>query len=540
MTWIKSAIDEYFRTALKERVSYAHFLKHMKPDIIGHSTSETNFNELDSVLYNNYKAKLDNEVPKTALRRFTTKRFWTKIRLECFDDEYKSDKDQLAQQYKKDSLALMGQARQQTTGDLSNTLLGSKDDRKHKNRATESTHHHNNSQNNKDERISSSNNEVNDESNNDDPFRDRTPFEHARSSIFKYRLEADHISDIHKQDLLYYGIIDLTRSTASKFRDHISEECVDALISLVNKQHKEREDRPDDVKEFVASVTSSVNNLSGYRTAIKEAKQELRQTKDYESKWKKGIIRLMKHFRDTFNKDGSSLLYRRQGEMNYTSKFLTPIIGELFKHVEDIEWQWGDMAHDVLKEEEQAIMKDDEPRLKGSMPDGFFKLRDYGLIMALMEVSGPPNTKDHAHFVGDKVKLAKLLKRLLKKVRQTLKREGDHSLYQEIKLYGLQFYNHKLYVYSLGEPAHGLYVFREELHFDLACEIGFLANFVPRCLRNLIKVQVLLSQSAESIKAYINSDSMGNSSDSSSDSRDSIYISPRKKSKTTKNPRKQS
>ncbi|ORZ02304.1 hypothetical protein BCR43DRAFT_509489 [Syncephalastrum racemosum] len=138
-------------------------------------------------------------------------------------------------------------------------------------------------------------------------------------------------------------------------------------------------------------------------------------------------------------------------------------------------------------------MKDNERRLKGAMPDGFLKLQAYNLIMALMEVSWPSNAKDHAHF---------------------LKQEGDHELYQEIKLYGLQFYDNKLHLYSLCQPAHGLYVYEEELNIDL--EVGFLANFVPRICRKLAIMQTLLAQCAESIKAYINSDSMGNSSECSS------------------------
>ncbi|KAI7880507.1 hypothetical protein K492DRAFT_195080 [Lichtheimia hyalospora FSU 10163] len=116
--------------------------------------------------------------------------------------------------------------------------------------------------------------------------------------------------------------------------------------------------------------------------------------------------------------------------------------------------------------------------------------------MTLIETSGPPNTKDNKHFVNDKIKIAKLLKKLLKNIRGQLKLQDDHDIYQCIKLYGLQYYNHKLYAYSLSQPEHGVYVFQEELRFDLACHIGLLSNFAPRCLRNLYKVQSMILESA--------------------------------------------
>lgn len=61
------------------------------------------------------------------------------------------------------------------------------------------------------------------------------------------------------------------------------------------------------------------------------------------------------------------------------------------------------MAYNVMKEEGVMAMKDEERRIKGLMPDGVFSLKKYGVIMTLIEISGPPNSKDNNHFVGDKV-----------------------------------------------------------------------------------------------------------------------------------------
>lgn len=56
-----------------------------------------------------------------------------------------------------------------------------------------------------------------------------------------------------------------------------------------------------------------------------------------------------------------------------------------------------------------------------------------------MEVTGPPHLSDHAHFVGDRIKLAKNLKSMLKSIRRQ-SRTGDSELYTCIKLYGIQTY----------------------------------------------------------------------------------------------------
>lgn len=61
--------------------------------------------------------------------------------------------------------------------------------------------------------------------------------------------------------LLYYGIIDLTPSSASNFKNHISKEGVDAIISLVKDQQKRKAQYPEDVKRFVATIMNSAASI---------------------------------------------------------------------------------------------------------------------------------------------------------------------------------------------------------------------------------------------------------------------------------------
>ncbi|CDH56172.1 predicted protein [Lichtheimia corymbifera JMRC:FSU:9682] len=535
-SWIDCSLNDYFETVPMERVSYTQFISSTRERIVSHCTSETDFEDLDSVLYKRFKEKLSDHAPRSASRRFAAKKIWNAIKTSCLQEQYQLEKAQLAQHLKNDYLTLLTETREVVTDDMgdyinehggsssSNSIgnnsssIGNKRKASSKGKGKQKARH---------SIHQSSNVDVD----NEDPFNDHTPSERARTSILKYRAGAQHVSEIHKQDLLYYGIVDLTPSSTSKFRDHMAEEYIHEIISLARGCHTRKSTLPNDVKDYAATIMDTVVDLPSYRIAIKESKQALKEANDGDSKWKRSVIRLMKHYRDTFSKDGTALLYAQQSEMNYACKFVSPILVELFKDIEDIDWEWGDHGYDVLKAEEELALKDDERRIKGSMPDGVFSLKDFGLLIALLEVSGPPNIKDNKHFVGDKIKLAKLLKKLLKNVRQQLKRQGDHQLYQRIKLYGLQFYEHKLYVYSLCQPDHGVYVFQQELCFHLACRVGFLPNFAPRYMRNLYKVKMLLLESRRSIEDYLNSDYMENSSDESCDSRDSVYISPRKKSR---------
>ncbi|KAI9490477.1 hypothetical protein BDB00DRAFT_550916 [Zychaea mexicana] len=102
-------------------------------------------------------------------------------------------------------------------------------------------------------------------------------------------------------------------------------------------------------------------------------------------------------------------MLKNQSEMNYISTFLAPTIKKLFKGYDNIEFMWSDTALAASKEEEYAAQTDDDTRSKGRIPDGVFTLKDYYMDFSLVEISGPPNTNNHQHHIGDRNKLAKTL-----------------------------------------------------------------------------------------------------------------------------------
>ena len=63
---------------------------------------------------------------------------------------------------------------------------------------------------------------------------------------------------------------------------------------------------------------------------------------------------------------------------------------------------------------------------------------DLGLEFSTLEVSGPPSSLDHTHYVGDKNKTAKMLKIILNFI--FTKYQGDFEKFRKIKVYGVQIY----------------------------------------------------------------------------------------------------
>lgn len=89
----------------------------------------------------------------------------------------------------------------------------------------------------------------------------------------------------------------------------------------------------------------------------------------------------------------------------------------------------------AAKEEEQRAQKENERHC----PDAICSLTRLGLQLLLVEVSGPPATNDHSHFAGNRLKLAKNLKSMLKRIHRKVP-AGSDDILCDIKLYGIQFY----------------------------------------------------------------------------------------------------
>ncbi|ORE08111.1 hypothetical protein BCV72DRAFT_240710 [Rhizopus microsporus var. microsporus] len=157
----------------------------------------------------------------------------------------------------------------------------------------------------------------------------------------------------------------------------------------------------------------------------------------------------------------------------------------------------GDEALQAEKEDKQINQKNGERRNIGKILDAILSLDKYDLPFALVEGN-------------------------VKKIRRTIS-HGDEGSYEHVKIYAIQIYLNKMYIYRLCQSSRGIYVFENVMSFHLARPFGLVSNFAPRILESM-------ESKADN---YLNSDSDGNSSEESDNSRDTAHASP-KKQKTRK------
>ncbi|CDH54475.1 predicted protein [Lichtheimia corymbifera JMRC:FSU:9682] len=510
MTWCQAAVNTYLKNVSADRISYHHFLHHSIAMIRQHLTSDTEWQLIDRQLFSCFKASLPEGAPSNALRRSRVERFW----LDIMPDPVAS----ASTAYENTALRLLDQARQKKEKEISARLQGSatlqasSSTTPYKRRHEPST--------------------ATDEYELQDSFDDLTVEDRVRSLISKYRNEANHVPTLHKQDLLFYGIIDLVPSSSTSVCDIISEADLKEVIRHTVHQSPHGRNGPNyihvsQVKDYSSAIMESVNDHTMLRQALKTARQHLRSTQD-RAKWKRDTIKLMKHIRDQYSSEGVCALVQPQGEMHYIATYLAPLFKILLNKCDDISLQWGDQSLPATKEEEQRAQRDHDRRSKGNSPDAILSISQYDITFSLIEVTGPPNANDHSHFVGDKVKLAKNMKTMLKKIRRH-SRGGDEDIYASIKLYGIQTYLNHMYIYSLCEPTRGIYVFDLVFSFDVKCPSGMLPMFIPKFFKHIWKLKNLMLRSTQTIMDFVNSDTLSDTSDASSDSRDTMYISPKKR-----------
>ncbi|CEP07398.1 hypothetical protein [Parasitella parasitica] len=134
-------------------------------------------------------------------------------------------------------------------------------------------------------------------------FPDNTAEDRIRTMMVLYKHNTDPVVEIHKQDLFYYGIIDLIPSSSTKIKDVVSDMDLAEIIGLTNKivsrgrTFYNTDGAPyQDVKNFVAHILGQTQNDRERRYAIKEARSEIRQNRDETSKWEKTTIKTRRTF----------------------------------------------------------------------------------------------------------------------------------------------------------------------------------------------------------------------------------------------------
>ncbi|RGB24171.1 hypothetical protein C1646_726742 [Rhizophagus diaphanus] len=110
------------------------------------------------------------------------------------------------------------------------------------------------------------------------------------------------------------------------------------------------------------------------------------------------------------------------------------------------------------------------------------------LEISVLEVLGSPTCLDHTHYIGDRNKIAKMLKIILNYIK--INCLGCYEDFRRIKVYGIQVYNHNFYIYSMCLPFAGIYYFKLEKKFSCLTMMFSLFKELPKFASNLWMMRV--------------------------------------------------
>ncbi|CAG8767960.1 13972_t:CDS:2, partial [Racocetra persica] len=304
-----------------------------------------------------------------------------------------------------------------------------------------------------------------------------------RAAIKTWRKSTKYVDEINKQDLLYYNIIDTIETSATKARVIFKDEwdkMINTIESTINPEESRSEEpqnkepqnekprneesqnekpgseeprneelgneeprneelgneEPQNMKKYIKEFMSKLTTWAQLENVLKNKKAELQ---DYSSeKYKKQALKLATIFKNQFEDDRNTFT-EEQTEYNFIINFVSQIFKLLFKDNKSLKLDWGEKtlkASAVLKNE---LLQDDYRRSHGNKIDLVMSIVDIKLESIIMEVSGSPNEQDHTHYVGDRNKIAKMLKIIINYT--ITKYPGSFEVFRKIKVYGIQIYS---------------------------------------------------------------------------------------------------
>ncbi|KAI8875456.1 hypothetical protein K501DRAFT_280348 [Backusella circina FSU 941] len=340
-----------------------------------------------------------------------------------------------------------------------------------------------------------------------------------RAKIDEYRRNATYVNEVHCQDLLYYGVIDLVKNgtcaTASILKDELEE------LTAYMKDHLEIEyKKSKTVKKYAKQL---LKNIPDMKKLIKEEKNRLRglavasSDQLVDRKDMKSVVKIVKLFvQVTNNGERHNWLKEEMREAEYIARFTTPLIDLILKPCSTkMTFKPGEQKLHLVKDYENSALTDDDTRLPGPNIDGIIKNINLDIPLYLVEVSGSPNTPadNYSHYKGDRNKLAKNLKYLFKVV---LSMKGVPSFESscKIKLLGIHFYYDQVYVYSLSMPMWDVFVFKLELKFDIPIKPTLFPSTLPTFISKLFQLGELLDNFSNKLQTFLSINDYESSSSS--------------------------
>ncbi|KAI9351659.1 hypothetical protein BD770DRAFT_147214 [Pilaira anomala] len=320
--------------------------------------------------------------------------------------------------------------------------------------------------------------------------------------ISNYRHSSGHEKNVDKQDVLYFGIIDLVRTGESSATRRILKEYLPLIRERVNTVTNYDVKAKNFAKQVLSDSKLNREKIKREKKKIKREKRKIKRDKKKKIKDKETddisiksnvikIIKLVLKMTKTFDKD--DWINAKMTENEFTTRFLTPL-GDYIAKGNDCVFRPGEQSLELVKQYENNSLNDDETRLPGPRIDGLIISSILKVPFVLFEVSGPPcdAAANYSHFKGDRNKIAKNLKFLFK---QIITSKGTPTLHssEKIKLFGAHVYKDTLYIYSLSMPLWDLYVFNLEFHVAIPSKINLFPSSIPKFINKIHNFRNLIS-----------------------------------------------
>ncbi|KAI8642042.1 hypothetical protein BD408DRAFT_191988 [Parasitella parasitica] len=208
--------------------------------------------------------------------------------------------------------------------------------------------------------------------------------------------------------------------------------------------------------------------------------------------------------------------------------FMYPLFYNLLKYFKrNIVIRWGEAKLISKKKEEHHALDDDDRRSPGPSIDFIFKSMIYNNVeFAVGEVSGAPLVQNQTHFMGDRNKIAKNLKTMIKSI-INLKKHIIESRVQNIQIYGIQIY---VIVYRMMY-VQGLYAFMKVDNFSIPHLPATYKDQLPDFISNMWKLKNLILESHQSIANYLSLSNTSDGTETPLSNLSSPYVSPTKRQK---------
>ncbi|KAG2212365.1 hypothetical protein INT47_001726 [Mucor saturninus] len=343
-----------------------------------------------------------------------------------------------------------------------------------------------------------------------------------RAKIDEYRRNANYINELHCQDLLYYGVIDLVKNGDCATKSILKEE-LEELNAYMKDHLKIEYKKSKSVKKYAKHLLKHIPDM---KKLAKEEKERIRglplasSVQPVDRKDMKCVVKIVKLFvKVTKNGDRQNWLKEEMTESEFVTRFTTPLMDLILKRCSTkMIFKPGDQKLQIVKDYENSALTEDKTRLPGPNIDGIIKNIDLDIPIYLVEVSGSPNSpaENYSHYKGDRNKLAKNLKYVLKII-MSMKGVPSFESSSKIKLFGIHLYSDQVYVYSLSMPIWDVFVFNLEFKFDIPVKPTLFPSTLPTFISKLFQVGELLDNFSNKLETFLSANDYESSSSSDSD-----------------------